>query len=258
MTEIDQNPERVALPGERVRARKTGELLADDLRRRIVRGELREGDALPSEAELMVRFGVSRPTLREALRVLESESLITVRAGARGGPRVTLPDVSLAGRYVGLLLQLSATTIGDLFQARAVLEPQLVRMITEQPDRTKPVSVLRGIIDGLETVVDDMDAFSEGSSSLHRALIDLAGNKTLSVLVGSVWHVIEHHTATAAARHRREVTHYNADSIVIYRKLVDRIERGDADAAEQHWKRHMENFRNLMLHYEGDHLLDIT
>ena len=81
MTEIDQNPERVALPGERVRARKTGELLADDLRRRIVRGELREGDALPSEAELMVRFGVSRPTLREALRVLESESLITVRAG---------------------------------------------------------------------------------------------------------------------------------------------------------------------------------
>ena len=70
-----------------VRVPKMAELVAARLRRMIVRGELVEGDALPSETALMEEFAVSRPTLREAFRVLESESLINVRRGARGaGP----------------------------------------------------------------------------------------------------------------------------------------------------------------------------
>src|SRR5580704_2051753 len=74
--------------GQRIRVPKTAELVAAELRRKIVRGELAEGDALPSEAALMADFAVSRPTLREAFRVLESESLISIRRGARGGARV--------------------------------------------------------------------------------------------------------------------------------------------------------------------------
>ena len=68
-----------------VRVPKTAELVASHLRRQIVRGELKEGDALPPESALMEHFGVLRPTLREAFRVLESEALISVRRGARGG-----------------------------------------------------------------------------------------------------------------------------------------------------------------------------
>src|ERR1700680_3463946 len=64
--------------GQRIRVPKTAELVAAELRRKIVRGELAEGDALPSEAVLMAEFAVSRPTLREAFRVLESESLISI------------------------------------------------------------------------------------------------------------------------------------------------------------------------------------
>ena len=75
--------------GARLRVPKMAELVAGDLRRRILRGELVENDALPSESALMQRFGVSRPTLREAFRVLESESLISVRRGAHGGARCT-------------------------------------------------------------------------------------------------------------------------------------------------------------------------
>ena len=66
-----------------VKVPKTAELVAAQLRRQIVRGDLREGDALPPEATLMEQFAVSRPTLREAFRVLESEALISVRRGAR-------------------------------------------------------------------------------------------------------------------------------------------------------------------------------
>ena len=84
--------------GQIVRAPKTAELIAGRLRRQIVRGELKEGDTLPPELALMGQFGVSRPTLREAFRILETESLICVRRGARGGAQVTAPELSVAAR----------------------------------------------------------------------------------------------------------------------------------------------------------------
>src|SRR6201995_6135095 len=102
---------------DRVRVPKAGELVATQLRRQIVRGDLREGDALPSEAVLMERFGVSRPTLREAFRILEAEDLISVKRGSRGGARVTQPSLSVAARYVGLLLQVQGTTIAEIGRA---------------------------------------------------------------------------------------------------------------------------------------------
>src|SRR5262245_30036396 len=107
------SPPRVAAPPARAgrerrpvpfRIPKTAEVIADEIRRWVVRGELREDDTLPSEAELMEHFSVSRPTIREAFRILESESLIYVRRGARGGARIQIPNGAAAGRSVGFLL----------------------------------------------------------------------------------------------------------------------------------------------------------
>jgi DNA-binding FadR family transcriptional regulator len=252
-------PARVHLPGPHVRARKTGELVAGDLRDRILRGELHEGDALPQESELMARYGVSRPTLREALRILESESLVTIRPGARGGPRITLPDVGLAGRYVGLLLQLSGTTIGDLFVARTIIEPQLVRLLAEQPDRGEAVALLRAILEEERQLVDDPIRFNAAATRFHRTLIDQAGNQTLAVLAGSVWHLIEHHTSSAANRNSGRVAHYDVEALANHERLVDLVEVGASDDAERLWKRHMEGFRALMLRFEGgDHPIDVA
>jgi len=87
--------------GQNIRPLKTGEMIASYLRGKIVRGELAEGDCLPSEVELMRQFDVSRPTLREAFRILEAESLIGVRRGSRGGAQVLEPDPAVAARHVG-------------------------------------------------------------------------------------------------------------------------------------------------------------
>ena len=121
--------------GQVVRAPKTAELIATLYRRQIVRGELRPGDTLPSEQQLMEQFGVSRPTLREAFRILEAEDLISVKRGSRGGARVTQPSLSVAARYVGLLLQVQGTTIADVYEARMVLEPACARLLARR--RTK-------------------------------------------------------------------------------------------------------------------------
>src|SRR6266513_4730852 len=113
---------RLADVASPVRVPKTAELVASHLRRQIVRGELKEGDALPPESALMEHFGVSRPTLREAFRVLESEALITVRRGSRGGARVRLPTVDVVARYAGLVLEHRGASVADLSTAKAILE----------------------------------------------------------------------------------------------------------------------------------------
>src|SRR6266705_1959172 len=119
----------VARVGTVVRAPKTGELIATHLRRQIVRGELRPGETLPAESQLMEQFSVSRPTLREAFRILEAETLISVRRGSRGGARVVAPDTSVAARYVGLLLQIKGATINDVYEARMISEPPCARLL---------------------------------------------------------------------------------------------------------------------------------
>src|SRR5215208_176464 len=100
--------------GAPIRSPKTAELVAGTLRRMVVDGRLKEGDYLPNEAELMAHFGVSRPTLREAVRVLESERLVEVRRGSRTGARVRVPGPEIVARPAGLLLELSGATIADV------------------------------------------------------------------------------------------------------------------------------------------------
>src|SRR5262245_6996791 len=94
------SPEETSMaPGARppvskpIRAPKTAELIAAQIRGQIVRRELEPGMTLPTETELMGQLGVSRPTLREAYRILEAESLISVRRGVGGGAVVLAPDV---------------------------------------------------------------------------------------------------------------------------------------------------------------------
>ena len=125
-------PEGVpVLTGAPIRSPKTAELVAGTLRRMVVEGQLRDGDFLPNEAELMSHFGVSRPTLREAVRVLESERLVEVRRGSRTGARVRVPGPEIVARPAGLLLELSGATIADVMVARAGIEPMAVRLLAE-------------------------------------------------------------------------------------------------------------------------------
>ena len=87
---------RAAQPLPRYSAPRLAELVAADLRRRILSGELEERAILPKQDDLLTEFGVSLPTLREALRVLEAEGLIRVQRGKRGGALVCRPTAATA------------------------------------------------------------------------------------------------------------------------------------------------------------------
>ena len=221
---------------ERVRVPKTAELVAARIRRRIIRGEVKEGDALLPESELMAEFGVSRPTLREAFRILESESLISVRRGSRGGARVHPPDIRVAARFAGLFLQYAGATLEDVQMARLVVEPPAVRMLAERRD-PEAARKLRELIAQEAQVIDDGHAFAELSTRFHELVMELAGNQTLALVVGMLHDIIE--TGAASSMERRLDVDATKRSVRSQEKLVELIEAGEADRAEQHWRNHM-------------------
>jgi DNA-binding FadR family transcriptional regulator len=231
------------------RVPKTAELVARDLRGKIVRGELKDGDTLPSEGELVARYSVSRPTLREALRILESEALLTVTRGSRGGPKVHLPDPRLAARHFGLVLQSRGTTLADIYGARLLIEPSCVHLVATTSRRTAP-AVLNELIEEQRTALAAKDEVGHAKSSarFHRKLIDLTGNRPLILLMSMLTHIYESHISTAAlaANVQRFDSASRQRGLKAHEKLVALIEAGDGEAAETFWRKHLEGIDKLI------------
>ncbi|MFI5953218.1 FadR/GntR family transcriptional regulator [Cryptosporangium sp. NPDC051539] len=241
-----------------MRLPKAAELIAGRLRRQIVRGDLKEGDALPSEAELLTLFNVSRPTLREAYRILESESLITVRRGPRGGARVLMPKLDVAARYAGLILEHRGTTLDDVYEARMLLEPPVAGLLAQR--RTDDdVARLRAMLDEHDALADDPRAAIRSHTAFHALLIELAGNQTLGVLTGMVQHIIELANWEWVEEHLGAPRDDLGLSLGLkaHHRVVDLIESGMPSGAEELWRKHLTESREFMMPRDGETVLDL-
>ena len=234
------------LAGAAIRSPKTAELVAGTLRRMVVDGQLKDGDFLPNEAELMAHFGVSRPTLREAVRVLESERLVEVRRGSRTGARVRVPGPEIVARPAGLLLELSGATIADVMVARAGIEPMAVRLLAEAAspaayDELEDMLV-RDVRAGWES-----GRLAEVTGEFHRRMVEMSGNATLTIIAGMLHEITVRHTAFVI-KERREVSKADYDKLTrSYRRLITLLRSGDGAAAEAHWRKHLDTARDLLL-----------
>jgi GntR family transcriptional regulator, transcriptional repressor for pyruvate dehydrogenase complex len=237
---------RAAQVGRNSRPAKTGETIASYLRGKIVRGDLAEGASLPSEVELMRQFDVSRPTLREAFRILETESLIEIRRGARGA-RIIAPTVEVAARYVGLLMQTSGTTLSDVYEARSLLEPVAVGLLAQRRT-SRDVAALRACVDDLEALIPAghdpaaVAAWTRGSQRFHDLVMERAGNKTLAIQYLVLREVVDMHLLLASSQPGLAQAPAASFMKVVrsYRKLVALVEAGDAALAAAHWRTHMD------------------
>ncbi len=227
------------------RVPKTAEVVVDNIRGRIIRGELKEGDFLPPEGQLMAVLGISRPTLREAFRVLEMEGLISIVRGSRSGAQVHRPRLAAVSRYAGFVLQAQGTTIADIYDARLAIEPFLVRRLAEdQPPGA--VDKLRAEIDRLTTMVEETRYvdFMIALAGFHRLLVEVSGNRTLLFLTRVLQEVLARHQVEffklrlLADEEQRRRSLWGLRS---FRRLVDLIAAGDAANAEAHWQLHLVN-----------------
>ena len=240
--------------GTAVRAPKTGELVASHLRRQIVRGELRPGETLPLETELMEQYGVSRPTLREAFRILESETLISVRSGGRDGARVVAPEVSVAAGRVGLMLQMQGATINDVYEARMISEPPCAALLAQHrtgadlEKLTQVVDELKAEVAAKEPFVPDPHVWSSLTYRFHELILEGCGNKTLAVQGAVLQDIVATHLRTKLAwRDDNDTGERFKRAIRSYAKLISLVEAGDAGGAEKHWRSHMEGAAKYLL-----------
>lgn len=229
-----------------VRSPKTAELVAGTLRRMVVEGQLKDGDFLPNEAELMAHFGVSRPTLREAVRVLESERLVEVRRGSRTGARVRVPGPEVVARPAGLLLELSGATIADLLTAKSGIEPMAARLLAESGS-AEAFDELEQMLEELITDGYQSARLAEATGAFHLRVVQLSGNATLSIVAGMLHEITVRHTAFVF-NERRPVSKADYDKLMrSYRKLMQFLRAGDAAGAESHWRKHLDTSRELLL-----------
>jgi GntR family transcriptional regulator, transcriptional repressor for pyruvate dehydrogenase complex len=238
--------------------REKPQRIADEIRGLIVSGELSEGDSLGREPELVERFGVSRPSLREALRILEAEGLITVVRGVYGGVVVHEPDERLTARTASLVLRARNVSLADVFEARALLEPLAARAIAGQRRRKAVVAELAALVDGEEAVIDDPDRFGEANAAFHERLVALGGNRTLGIVTEMLNEIVVRSVAAVSragdvvgslATRRRDLRSQ--------RRLLELMAAGDAAGAEEHWRDHMAVVGRVMLGQRAATVVDL-
>jgi DNA-binding FadR family transcriptional regulator len=231
-----------------VRVPKTAELVASELRRRIIRGELKEGDNLPPESSLIEEFGISRPTMREAFRILETEQLISVSRGSRGGARVHLPEIEVVARYAGLYLQARNTKLADIYEARLLIEPAAVALIAKR--RPKQVlAELRELLAEAKAHIEDPEAYSHHIVQFHLRVVEASGNETL-MLIAQVIHTILEASLLSATK-ARYVIDWAKRGLRSEEKLLSLLEAGDEKAAEIHWRHHLRIGSEVILKHQG-------
>lgn len=248
MTELRIEPKA----RRRLSAPRIAEIVADELRRQIIDGTLADGDLLPRQEVLVEQFNVSLVSLREALRILETEGLVSVRRGNRGGAVVHAPAKTSAAYMLGLLLQSELVGLADLGAALRELEPACAALAARRPDRSDTlVPELKKINDAMAAHLDDGRKFTETGRQFHDLVVGGCGNQTIIAVVGtleSLWTSHEQQWAEDSAARgtypppskRRAV--YNT-----HVKLTEMIEAGDVDRARRIAARHLADTQTYVL-----------
>ena len=243
---------------ERSPAREKPQLIADELRSLIVGGELSEGDSLGREPDLVERFGVSRPSLREALRILEAEGLITVVRGALGGVIVHEPSGKMTARTAALVLQARNVPVSDVHDARRLIEPMAAATVARSARRRSAAKDLDKLIDEQEESLDDPAAFSLANARFHEQLVALAGNETLTIVAEMLNEIVTAAvTAIAETPPADQSLQTRRRGIKSQRRLAELIAEGDATGAEEHWRAHMAVVGKVLLGTQSTSVVDL-
>jgi DNA-binding FadR family transcriptional regulator len=219
------------------RVRKAYEQVADQLRELIMTGDLSPGERLPSEALLAREFGVSRATIREALRVLAAQNLLRTAKGAGGGSYVTMPSVDHISAFlssnINLLTGNRDLTLEELIEARMLLEIPAARLAAERR-RDEDLERLRASIPPDAVRIDTREEFVH-NAEFHTTIIECCRNTLLYIAAQPVFSTLSTHLArsTLGKRFHRDIhRHHEA--------ILAAVAAGDADAAGSEMKRHLE------------------
>jgi DNA-binding FadR family transcriptional regulator len=218
---------------------RASELVAEKLRSIIMSGVVSAGQTLPPEKELVSQLGVSRATLREALRFLEAEGLITTKTGPKGGATVRNPGPAAHTRSLAMLLQLDETPFQMLLEARRLLQPLCANLTAERisPSEMAELTAALGV---MRENLDNMTLYLEGQLRFHTGIIAAAHNDVLRLYTNSVGELISAQTARVGLSEAERKIGLQAAE-----RILEAIEKGDGPLAARRTEAHLKAFEAI-------------
>jgi GntR family transcriptional repressor for pyruvate dehydrogenase complex len=208
--------------------------IADQIRQSILEGKLGEGDRLPPERELAAQFGVSRVTVRDALRTLEAAGLVEVRVGARGGAFVTVPSGSVVAQAMADMVVMSAVTAEDVVEARLIVELGTVTLACARAT-DEDLEALQTSVQTGRRELKTADYTPERSWEFHALLAAAAHNGALEGLTQSFKSSLSMHPV----RMREPRDKAFASSVTEHARILAAVRRRDAATARRETARHL-------------------
>jgi DNA-binding FadR family transcriptional regulator len=208
--------------------------LAERLREHILSGQFAEGDQLPAERELAEQSGLGRSSVREALRILENQGLITKRAGRKGGSVIQRPGRDSIETSIDLFIRGQRLRFRSLLEAREAIEPQSARLAALH--RTdEDLRELARAHDALVAAYASIPDFLRANVRWHLAVVAASHNELLIAFMNAISQAL--HAAT-------DLEDFNSDevrSVVMraHQRVMEAIRDRDPDAARRRMERHV-------------------
>lgn len=231
----------MSLPNERIVRKKLSDEVFSRLKQLIENGELRAGDDMPSERELMERFGVGRPAIREAMQALAGKGLVEISHGERA--KVLQVTAESIFRQVDLpaklMLSGSSDSLEYLKSARIFFERGMVREAATRATGDD-IAELRTLLAGQSQNIGDSELFIDADMAFHQKIARISGNPIFAAVSGAMlgW-LKSYHTEMLIWTGRENFT------LAEHEEIIRAIEKGDADLAEKAMIKHLERSRAL-------------
>ena len=213
---------------------KTSDVLASELRRQILSGLLPPGAALPAERDLVTQTGLSRGSVRDALRILESENLVITRPGRYGGSVANKPDDESLKRSISSFVHGRGITLLSLLQTREAIEPSLAALAA----RNRTGEELQRLVDVTKRVENAFLApleFLRENVEWHMAIAAASHNELLRAFLHSISDMV--YKASAIENFASEDVRNQV--IYAHRRILEAIVAQDAELAERRMGLHL-------------------
>jgi GntR family transcriptional regulator, transcriptional repressor for pyruvate dehydrogenase complex len=232
---------------------KASDVLAHELRERILSGAVAEGEALPSERELVEQTQLSRTTVREALRILEVQGLLRIKVGRSGGAFVRRPDVQSVADSVELLVRGRRIRLSSLHETREAVEPSCA-VLAARNRTDADLAAIEFANEAMQNAGDDLSAFLDANVAWHVSVARAGGNELLSSFMQAISKAIY-----LATEYEDFIdAEVREQTLQVHRRITDAIREQDEDAADRRMRRHVHAFATELLATDQREAIELT
>jgi DNA-binding FadR family transcriptional regulator len=215
---------------------KAAMLVAQRIVRDIVRSSMTPGDLLPPERVMLEKYETGRGTLREALRLLEFQGVISLKPGPGGGPVLMNPPASNLANTLMLLMQLNQAPYRAIVEVRNAFEP-MISQLAAQRMTEEQLAELAGTVDAMRENLNDRDSFLDSNKRFHDIIAWSSGNVLLAYLVDSLLGILDGTViGIDYPSHRRSAI------LKAHEEIYAALAKHDPEASEQRMREHIEAY----------------